>query len=95
MAYKKNTAKKKNDDFAPIDVGEGFFLHYRENDYGLFALERNGAIIYGCRLVNGSAGTFLSYPARKGKDDKYYTHARFTDRIPDKVVENIANAIGF
>lgn len=96
MATKRTSAKNNKKEFQPIDCGNDFFLHWRENDYGLFGLEHGGAIIYGCRLVETNDGrVFLSYPARKGKDDKYYVHARFTDRIPDDVIEVIANAIGF
>lgn len=31
-----------------------------------------GLIIKGCRLVEGSNGTFIGYPGEKGKDGKYY-----------------------
>lgn len=95
MATRKSTKKEvvKKD---AIDLGENYFLHYRKNDYGLFDLEHNGAIIYGCRLVESREGNiFISYPSRKGKDDKYYCHARFTDRIPDDVIQGIINATEF
>ena len=80
-----------------VDMGNDYFLHYRDNDYKIFGLEHNGAVIYGCRLVENSKdkSIFLSYPSRKGNDGKYYCHARFTARIPDSVLEKIADAIGF
>lgn len=93
MATKRNTRKKK--EFVKIDVGEGFTLHYMENEYGLFAIEHNGAIIYGCKLYEGDNGLFVSYPSRKGNDGKYYSHARFIEHVPDTVLEKIADAIGF
>ena len=96
MATRKNSTKKQEVKFERIDMGEGFFLHYRKNDYGLFNLEHNGAIIYGCRLVEAHSGNiFVSYPSRKGTDGKYYSHARFIEPIPDSVIEGIINATEF
>lgn len=89
---KKETSKKTE----MVKLPQDFILHWRENEYGLFGLEHNGALIYGCRLVERrDGGVFVSYPSRKGNDNKYYAHARFTDDIPDEVVEAIADAIGF
>lgn len=89
----KNETSKKNE---AIKLPQDFILHWRENEYGLFGLEHNGALIYGCRLVERrDGGVFVSYPSRKGNDGKYYCHARFTEDIPDEVVEAIADAIGF
>lgn len=90
---RKNTRAKKNE-FKPIEIKEGWILHYRENEYGLFGLEHNDATIYGCKLIECSNGIFVSFPSRKGSDGKYYAHARFKS-VPDDVVEAIADAIGF
>lgn len=89
---RKNTRAKK--EFKPVDLGDGWILHYRENEYGLFGLEHNDATIYGCKLIEGSKGIFVSFPSRKGSDGKYYAHARFLN-VPDTIVEAIADAIGF
>lgn len=35
----------------------------------------NEVSIYGCRLVDGKNGKFVSFPSRKGKDGNYYSHA--------------------
>ena len=32
----------------------------------------NGVTIYGCKVVEGKNGDFISFPSHKGKDDKYY-----------------------
>lgn len=95
MATKRT--KKETPKTAVIDLGNDYFLHYRDNDYKIFGLEHGGAIIYGCRLVENKQdeSIFLSFPSRKGSDGKYYCHARFTDRIPDMILEKIADAIGF
>lgn len=96
MATNKNTRNSRNNKntFKPVEITKDWLLHYRENEWGLFALEHNGAIIYGCKLLEGSNGLFIAFPSRKGNDGKYYNHARFTD-IPLELPDAIAEAIGF
>lgn len=90
---KKETGKKEK--MIPVEIIKDWLLWYRENEYGIFGLEHNGAIIFGCRLVERrDGGLFVSFPARKGNDGKWYSHAMFRE-IPDEVVEAIADAIGF
>lgn len=40
----------------------------------VFDMVINGITIYGSRVVEGKNGDFISFPARKGKDDNYYNH---------------------
>lgn len=40
-----------------------------------FALTVNGVTVYGCNVVEGKNGDFISFPAYKGNDGKYYNHA--------------------
>lgn len=40
-----------------------------------FDMKVNGVSIYGCTLVEGKKGTFVSFPSYKGSNDKYYNHA--------------------
>lgn len=40
-----------------------------------FDMEINEVKIYGCRLVDGKNGKFVSFPSRKGKDGNYYSYA--------------------
>lgn len=35
----------------------------------------NGVTIYGCKVIEGKNGDFVSFPSHKGKDGKYYSHA--------------------
>ncbi len=37
----------------------------------------NGVTIYGCRIVEYKGDDFVSFPSRKGSDDKYYNHAYY------------------
>lgn len=34
----------------------------------------NGVTIYGCKVIEGKNGDFISFPSHKGKDDKYYNY---------------------
>ena len=51
--------------------------------------------IYGCRLVNGREGEFVSFPQRKGKDGKWYKHAyvQLTDDQTDEIVSAVYDAL--
>jgi len=45
------------------------------NDAVFFDMEVNGVTIYGCKVIEGKNGDFISFPSHKGKDGKYYNHA--------------------
>ena len=45
------------------------------NDTVFFDMEVNGVTIYGCKVIEGKNGDFISFPSHKGKDGKYYNHA--------------------
>lgn len=50
----------------------------RANQVGdavFFDMEVNGVTIYGCKVIEGKNGDFISFPSHKGKDGKYYNHA--------------------
>lgn len=51
--------------------------HVKEWDNGVtFTLNVDRVSIYGCRIVEAKNGeSFISFPARKGSDGKYYKHA--------------------
>ena len=40
-----------------------------------FDMVVNDVTIYGCKVAQGKNGQFVSFPSRKGKDGKYYSHA--------------------
>lgn len=52
-----------------------------------FALTVNGVTVYGCNVVEGENGDFISFPSYKGKDEKYYKHAYIP--LTDKEQEDI------
>ena len=46
--------------------------------------------VYGCRIVDGKNGKFLSFPSRKDSDGNYYNYARITDSdMCDAIIEAI------
>lgn len=53
-------------------------LSSKEGSCKAFAnIDISGVIeIYGCKLMDGQNGTWVSMPQRKGKDDKWYDEVR-------------------
>lgn len=49
----------------------------------------NTLIVKGLSLVEGKNGLFLSYPATKGKDGKYYNSVYSLDKDWNKQLEDI------
>lgn len=57
----------------------------------IFDMIVNDVTIYGCRLVEGKNGIFVSFPQRKGKDNKYYNIAYISLTVSD--IDNIVAQI--
>lgn len=95
--------RSKAEQAAPDDSGIIFKVEH-VRDWG-----RNGGIsfslrieggpvlveIYGCRIINGRDGEFVSFPQRKGKDGRYYKHAyvQLTDNQTDEIVSAVYDAL--
>lgn len=43
--------------------------------------------IKGCKLIEGQKGTFVSYPARKQDDGKYWNHVWASDEFNQVVIQ--------
>lgn len=65
------------------------------NDTVFFDMEVNGVTIYGCKVVEGSKGDFISFPSHKGKDGKYYNHAwvKLTDEQSKEIIAQVEEAL--
>lgn len=65
----------------------------RDTDYGVFfnLVICNSIIIFGCRVVYGKHGTFISMPSRKS-GDRYYSHVGI--KLADDLTQEILNAVG-
>ena len=51
--------------------------------------------IYGCRVISGSKGDFISFPSRKGEDDKYYNYCfiKFSEDDMNLIIDTVAGMI--
>ena len=49
--------------------------------------------IKGCRIVEGSNGPFISWPATKGNNDKYWNHVWASDAFAGIVLEEAHKAM--
>lgn len=55
----------------------------------------DGVRIYGCRLYDGEKGPFVSFPARKDKDGKYWNHVyvQLSPEEIDSIVKQVEEKI--
>lgn len=95
MAYqrkKKMDKQKETNKPEPITVD---FLKVtrvkRGDNWEIFDMDLNGVQIYGCRIVDGKNGTFISFPSRRGTDGKYYSHAYAV--LDDAAVQSICEQV--
>ena len=60
-------------------------------DTVFFDITINGIKIYGCTVVDGKKGDFISFPSKKGKDDKWYSivYARLSSSDQKKILSEI------
>ena len=65
------------------------------NDTVFFDMVVNGVTIYGCKVVEGSKGDFISFPSHKGKDGKYYNHAwvKLSDEDSKNIIAQVEEAL--
>lgn len=61
------------------------------NDVVFFDMVVNGVTVYGCKVVEGSKGDFISFPSHKGKDGKYYNHVyiKLSDADSQKIIAQV------
>lgn len=83
MAINKKVAAEKTINVTRVN-------QFKNGDV-VFDVEVNDVTIYGCRIVEGKKGDFVSFPSHKGKDDKYYSYA-YT-KFSDSDVEDIEKQI--
>ena len=65
------------------------------DDLVFFDVEINGVTIYGCKVVEGKNGDFISFPSHKGKDGKYYNHAyiKLSDDQTKEIISQVENML--
>lgn len=84
----KKPEKKQESVLKTIEVSRAYAF---DNGGVVFDAELNGISIYGLRVVEGSKGDFISFPARQGKDGKYYNHVwvKLTDADTKEIISQI------
>lgn len=93
---RKNSAKeeKKNvfDTLEVLSNCEFKVDSVRETDYGVYfnLVLFDAVIIFGCRIVEGKNGAFISMPSRKS-GDRYYSHVGI--KLTEELTQEILNAV--
>ena len=51
--------------------------------------------IYGCRVISGAKGDFISFPSRKGDGNKYYNIAyiNLTEDVKQSIIDAVSEMI--
>lgn len=96
MAYQRQKKQRSSEQRKPmepikVDVCKVTRARRWQDGNETFDLLLNGVTIYSCRLVDGKNGTFVSFPARKGSDGQYYSHAYAP--LDDETVASICQQV--
>lgn len=78
-----------------VEVNSKVVRANQVEDLVFFDVEINGVTIYGCKVVEGKNGDFISFPSHKGKDGKYYNHAyiKLSDDQAKDIISQVENMI--
>ena len=84
--------KKKEVD---VEVNAKVVRANQVKDLVFFDVEINGVTIYGCKVVEGKNGDFISFPSHKGKDGKYYNHVyiKLSDEQTKEIISQVENML--
>ena len=66
-----------------------------DNGGVIFDVVINDVTIYGCRVVEGMNGDFISFPSRKANDGHYYSHAfvKLTADDTKQIISQVEKAL--
>ena len=86
---KQNTSTEEINEIDVLSFEVSRVNQYKDTVY--FDLTINGIKIYGCTVVEGKKGDFISFPSKKGKDDKWYSivYARLSNSDQDIILSEI------
>ena len=78
-----------------VEVNAKVIRANQVEDLVFFDVEINGVTIYGCKVVEGKNGDFISFPSHKGKDGKYYNHAyiKLSDDQAKDIISQVENML--
>lgn len=74
-----------------IAVENARVLTYKDTTTVLFNMIVNGVTIYGCKVVEGKNGDFVSFPQTKDKNGKYWNvaYVKLTEQETKEVLEMV------
>ena len=91
----KSTNTSTNNEVQTKKVGNITFGILRtnttKNGNTFFDIIINGVTIYGCVIVDSAAGSFVSFPAKEGKDGKWYKHVYI--KLSDEEEQAVIDAV--
>ena len=91
---KMNSKKSSKKEVAAIEVTSLEVTRAREyEDIFFFDMVLNGVYIYGCRLIEGEDGWFVSFPSKKSdkKGGKWFNHC--WAKLSDDTIGEICAAV--
>lgn len=91
---KKDSKKTSKKEVKEIEVYSLEVTRAREyDDIFFFDMVLNGVCIYGCRLIEGENGWFVSFPSKKPakKGGKWYNHC--WAKLPDDALGAICSVV--
>lgn len=90
----RNTTKKAETKTYNHEFSVKRAIQFDDNDV-LFDLVVDDLTIYGCRVVEGKKGDFISLPSRKGKDGKFWSviYKYFTDEETNEILDMVSAAL--
>ena len=90
MNSKKSSKKSSKKEIAAIEVTSLEVTRAREyEDIFFFDMVLNGVCIYGCRLIEGEDGWFVSFPSKK--PGKWFNHC--WAKLSDDTIGEICAAV--
>lgn len=99
MAFSKKgnkAAEKKSVEFGKVESFE--ILKATNFSWGCaFNMILNGVTIYNCTVAESKDGKFfISFPSRKGTDDKWYSYIyfRFSDEDMERILAAVSEKLG-
>jgi len=95
MAFTKKNSGKKSAEYN--EVVSFKILKATQYNWGVgFNMVLNGVTIYNCTVAYTKDGKqFISFPSRKGTDEKWYSYVyfRFTDADLEAILEAVENKL--
>ena len=86
---KPNTSTEEMNEIDVLSFEVSRVNQYKDTVF--FDLTINGIKTYGCTVVEGKKGDFISFPSKKGKDDKWYSivYARLSANDQEKILSEV------